>query len=318
MNNKAIKTAIAISIPIVLFYGYRKRVGGRAVPANLYYSKDKPVRLYGETVVITGANTGIGLETAKKMAELGARVIIATRSEIKAREAISTLPHKENVEFMYLDLSSLQSVKQFAVEFQQKKIQCNYLINNAGIFCAPHNLTKDGFEVQFQVNHLGHFLLVSLLMDNLIKNNARIINVSSTASEKGKINFDSFKTDGKPATVMELYRQSKLCNMLFSKELARRYPNKIISYSVDPGLVNTDIARNISYQKLVNISMWLFAKTPSQGSQTSIFAALCDKNEIPNGSYLCNCAVKENNNPLTRDLALQKIVGNFRRVCIYL
>jgi len=240
------------------------------------------------------------------MAELGARVIIATRSEIKAREAISTLPHKENVEFMYLDLSSLQSVKQFAAEFQQKKIQCNYLINNAGIFCAPHDLTKDGFELQFQVNHLGHFLLVSLLMDNLIKNNARVINVSSDSSEKGKINFDSFKTDGKPADVMELYQQSKLCNVLFTKELARRYPNKIISYSVHPGLVYTEIARYYPYPKLANIVMWFIAKTPFQGSQTSIFAALCDKNEIPNGSYLSNCAVKENSNPLTRDLALQK------------
>jgi len=253
------------------------------------------------------------------MAELGAKVIIAARSEFKAHEAISALPHKENIEFMYLDLSSLQSVKQFAVEFQKKKIQCNYLINNAGVFCPPHNLTKDGIEVQFQVNHLGHFLLVSLLQDNLMKNNARVINISSSFSEKSKINFDSFKTDGKPATLTDLYAQSKLCNVLFTNELARLYKNKIISYSVDPGLVNTDVFRNLGYKKLLSIPMWLFTKTPFQGAQTSIFAVLCDKNEIPNGSYLNNCAVKENSNPLTRDLALQKkIMGNIRRVCIYL
>jgi len=105
---------------------------------------------------------------------------------------------------------------------------------------------------------------------------------------------------------MELYQQSKLCNVLFTNELARRYPNKITTYSLHPGLVYTEIARNMSYQKLVNFFMWFIAKTPFQGSQTSIFAALCDKNEIPNGSYLSNCAVKENSNPLTRDLALQK------------
>jgi len=143
-------------------------------------------------------------------------------------------------------------------------------------------------------------------MDNLNKNKARIINISSSASNYGKLHFDLFKMDGKSETVQNLYRQSKLCNVLFTNELAKRYGNKITTYAVDPGLVNTNISHHVSYRPIVKRVMWWIAKTPIQGSQTAIFAVLCDKNDVPNGSFLKECAVTENTNPLTKDLALQK------------
>lgn len=224
----------------------------------------------------------------------------------KAKDAISKIPRNENIEYIHLDLLDLKSVKAFVVEIERRRYNINILINNAAVMMCPYSMTKDGFEIQFQTNHLSHFLLVQLLLPNLRKNKARVVNVSSLASERGKILFESLKTDGKPRSFQALYAQSKLCNVLFTMELAKRYGNDITSYSLHPGVINTELARYLGPLSIIKIVGYLLFKTPFQGAQTSLFAALCDRNEIPNGTYLADCAIKANPNPSTHDADLSK------------
>ncbi|RXN04132.1 retinol dehydrogenase 13-like protein [Labeo rohita] len=156
-------------------------------------------RLDGKTVLITGANTGIGKETAVDMAKRGARVILACRDmgrANKAAEEVRKRSGNDNVVVKMLDLNSLRSVRALAKDVQKTEDRLNILINNAGIMMCPHWRTEDGFEMQFGVNHLGHFLLTNLLLD-LLKKSApsRIVNVSSLAHESGKIHFDDINLE---------------------------------------------------------------------------------------------------------------------------
>jgi len=288
-------------------YLFRRYVAGGIVPERLYQSSDpKKERLEGQTAIVTGGNTGIGFETVQKLAQLGAKVILATRDEKKAKEAIAKMKRNENIEFIRLDLADLKTIKEFTNEIEKRKYQINILINNAAVMMCPNAITKDGFEIQFQTNHLAHFLLVQLLFPNLKRNKARIVNVSSLASERGQLRTESLKTDGSPRTPQALYSQSKLCNVLFTNELARRYGYDITTYSLHPGVINTELARHVGPMAIVkSIGFFLF-KTPFQGAQTSLFAALCDKNEVRNGSYLADCVLKYNPNPLSHDEDLGK------------
>uniref|UniRef100_A0A4W4G0H2 Uncharacterized protein n=1 Tax=Electrophorus electricus TaxID=8005 RepID=A0A4W4G0H2_ELEEL len=184
------------------------------------------VRLDGRTVIITGANTGIGKETACDMAKRGARVVMACRDFIKAEKAAAEIQRSTgnvNVVVRQLDLASLISVRKFVHEFITTEDRLDILINNAGVMMCPHSLTEDGFETQFAVNHLGHFLLTLLLLD-VLKRSApsRVINVSSIAHKGGKIHFDDLNFNQKPYNALVSYRQSKLANVLFTQELSRR------------------------------------------------------------------------------------------------
>uniref|UniRef100_A0A3P8WWJ6 Si:dkey-23o4.6 n=1 Tax=Cynoglossus semilaevis TaxID=244447 RepID=A0A3P8WWJ6_CYNSE len=170
------------------------------------------VRLDGKTVVITGANTGIGKETSREMARRGELMACRdlTRAE-SAAEEIREATGNGNVVIRHLDLASLHSVRQFAKDYVDSEDRLDILINNAGVMMCPKWLTEDGFETQLAVNHLGHFLLTNLLLPKL-KSSApsRVVNVSSIAHRGGRIDFD------------DLYQQSKLANVLFSRELARK------------------------------------------------------------------------------------------------
>jgi len=284
------------------FYLFRKWIAGGVVPARLYEK-----RLEGKTAIVTGANSGIGFETAQKLAELGARVVVGNRDELKSKEAISRMKNSNNIEFIKLDLTSFQSVRDFVNEFENKRhYECSILINNAGVMMCPHSITNDGFEIQFQTNHLAHFLLVNLLLKNLRRNKARIVNVSSMASHSGNINFNLWKTDGKPKSTTQLYQQSKLANVLFTYELVRRYGNDISSYSLHPGVINSELARHFTGVDIIRPIIGLAMKTNFQGAQTNLYAALVDKSEVENGSYLGDCKIKYNPNRAIRDLDLQK------------
>ncbi|XP_046875704.1 retinol-DH_like_SDR_c domain-containing protein [Hypomesus transpacificus] len=261
------------------------------------------VKLHGRTVVITGANTGIGKETARDMANRGARVILAcrdmTRAEMAAVE-IRQSTGNTNVVVRHLDLSSLLSVRRFAREFIASETRLDILINNAGVMMCPKSLTEDGCETQLAVNHLGHFLLTNLLL-NMLRSSApsRVVNVSSIAHQGGKIHLDDINFEKTPYDSLVSYRQSKLANLLFSRELARRNQGRgVTSFALHPGVIRTELGRYVQTRfpllsALLSAPALLLMKTPWQGAQTSIYCAVTQGLENKTGCYFSDCRVKE-------------------------
>lgn len=275
----------------------------RWVAGGWCYSK---ARLDGKTVLITGANTGIGKETAIDLAKRGAKVILACRNVDKAKSAqadIIRLSGNNNISVVELDLASLDSVRQCAQKIIEEVPRLDILINNAGVMACPRWETKDGFEMQLGTNHLGHFLFTNLLLD-LIKKSApaRIINLSSMAHEGGDIFLDDLMLT-KDYTAIKSYCQSKLANVLFSSELARRLEGTgITTYSLHPGGVDTDLQRHVGttwpWARIPFMIMGPFIrtflfKTALQGAQTSIYCAVDEKAGQETGLYYSDCAVKK-------------------------
>ena len=206
-------------------------------------------RLDGKTVIVTGANTGIGLETAVDLAGRGARVILACRSSEKGEKAAVEVRRRsgnDNVVFRLLDLSSLESVRRFASTMLDEEPQIDILINNAGVMACPYTKTVDGFEMQFGVNHLGHFLLTNLLLDRLKEAKAaRIVNVSLLGHRGGKINFDDMNYEHSKYNSISAYYNSKLANILFTRALAKRLEGTEVTVNVlHPGGVITELGRH--------------------------------------------------------------------------
>ncbi|XP_028821297.1 retinol dehydrogenase 12-like isoform X2 [Denticeps clupeoides] len=252
------------------------------------------VRLDGKTVLITGANTGIGKETAIDLAKRGARIIMACRDMEKADTALREVidaSGNQDVVTRKLDLSDTKSIRQFAEDINKEK-QVNILINNAGVMVCPYGKTADGFEMQIGVNHMGHFLLTYLLLD-LIKRSApaRIVNVSSVAHQWGSINLEDINSE-KDYEKKRAYSQSKLANVLFTRSLAKKLQgSRVNTYVLHPGVVQTDLWRHLS--KPQQAVMWLvspFTKTSVQGAQTTIFCAVAPELESESGAYYSDCA----------------------------
>ena len=257
--------------------------------------------LNGMTVIITGSNTGIGKETARDLARRGARVILACRNVQKAKEVAKKIQDEtgnKQVLVKELDLAALKSVRNFSNEIHETEERLDVLINNAGIMRCPYWKTEDGFEMQLGVNHLGHFLLTNLLVDMLEKSkSSRIVNVSSLAHARGNINFDDLQSEENYSPGLA-YAQSKLANVLFTRELSKRLEGKgVIAVALHPGVVKTDLARHLSISKSWLASTilfplaWLFFKTPTQGAQTSIHCAVAD--DVESGLYYSDCKPKE-------------------------
>ncbi|XP_078594313.1 uncharacterized protein LOC144872078 [Branchiostoma floridae x Branchiostoma japonicum] len=263
-------------------------------------------RLDGKTVVITGANTGIGKETARDIAKRGARVILACRDLTKAEAAAAEIRQDTgngNVVTEKMDLASLKSVREFALKVNTRESRLDILINNAGIMACPQWKTEDGFEMQFGTNHLGHFLLTNLLMDKLKKSApSRVVNVSSGAHEQGTINFDDINLE-KTYTPWGAYGQSKLANVLFTKELDRKLKGSgVTTYSLHPGVINTELSRNMDaafgwgftlLSPVLSAAVRLFGKSVQQGAQTTIHCAVEEGLEGFSGQYFADCAPKE-------------------------
>ncbi|XP_062297206.1 retinol dehydrogenase 12, like [Scomber scombrus] len=252
-------------------------------------------RLEDQTVVITGANTGIGKETAIDLAKRGARVIIACRDMEKAQEAVKeviTNSGNENVVCMKLDLSDIRSIREFAEAINKDEPKLNILINNAGVMVCPYGKTADGFEMQIGVNHMGHFLLTHLLID-LIKRSApaRIVTVSSMAHSWGSINLEDINSE-KSYDKKAAYSQSKLANVLFTRSLAKKLEGTgVTTYSLHPGVVQTDLWRHLNGpQQFVMKMVSPFTKTSVQGAQTTIYCAVEPKLEKESGGYYSDCA----------------------------
>lgn len=262
---------------------------------NLFRPWSSAAKLNDKTVVITGANTGIGKETALDLAKRGARVIMACRDMEKAQTALKEVIEgsgNQNVILMKLDLSDTKSIREFADTINKEEAKLNILINNAGVMVCPYGKTADGFEMQIGVNHIGHFLLTNLLID-LIKQStpARIITVSSMAHTWGIINLEDINSE-KNYDKKKAYSQSKLANILFTRSLAKKLQGTgVTAYALHPGVVKTDLWRHLNGpQQVVMKLISPFTKNSVQGAQTTIYCAVEPSLETESGGYYSDCA----------------------------
>jgi NAD(P)-dependent dehydrogenase (short-subunit alcohol dehydrogenase family) len=244
----------------------------------------------GKTVIITGANTGIGFETAKSLYEKGAHVILACRDIIKAKSAIDKIAKQSDtgkIEAAVLDLSSLSSVSRFAHAFREKGIPLHLLINNAGIMNPPLTFTAEGFESQYGVNFLGHFALSAHLYPLLAKEEgARIVTLTSLAYTYGIIDFDNLRSE-KSYDAFREYCQSKLANILFTLELQRRIlskGDKVLSVAAHPGVTKSELSRHMSTEEINGFSERLGPPMEvAQGALSILYAAVSP--DVVNGGF---------------------------------
>jgi NAD(P)-dependent dehydrogenase (short-subunit alcohol dehydrogenase family) len=246
------------------------------------YSTSQIPDLTGTTVVITGANSGLGLETAKALAAHGASVTIAVRSATRGAEAAKEIGH--DTEVRSLDLASLESVRAFAADWGELGI--DILINNAGVMYTPLLRTQEGFELQIGTNHLGHFALTNLLLPNIT---GRVVTVSSVAHRGGKIDLGDLNWEQRPYNFFSAYNQSKLANLLFTSELQRRLSaigSDVIATAAHPGYAATNLTSHTGSAikgAVMAISDVLLAQSAAKGALPTIYAAVED---IPGDTYV--------------------------------
>jgi NAD(P)-dependent dehydrogenase (short-subunit alcohol dehydrogenase family) len=267
------------------------------MPDAKYWSDAHLPDLAGKTVVITGANSGIGYEAAAVMAAHHANTILACRSMEKAHAAAANIRstiHGAAVEVMELDLAQLASVHAFAAAFHRTHRRLDVLCNNAGVMAIPYRRTADGFEMQFGTNHLGHFALTGLLLDLLISTpGARVVTVSSSAHHIGWMRFDDLQGERSYQKWLA-YGQSKLANLLFAFELQRRCSSAeggIVSVGCTPGYADTNlqsVGPRMDGSALME-SMWSFtnrwlAVSAAMGALPTLYAATAP--ELNGGEYV--------------------------------
>ncbi|HET8911705.1 MAG TPA: oxidoreductase [Ktedonobacteraceae bacterium] len=249
-------------------------------------AKDIP-DLQGYTVIVTGANSGLGLQTTRAIAAKRAHVIMACRNLEKGQQALNSVEAQipgASVELAELDLASLESVRLFVAKFREKQTQLNLLFNNAGVMAIPRAETKDGFEMQFGTNHLAHYALTGLLLPTLLATpHSRVVNTTSFARKFGKINFDDLNRTQKYGR-WEAYGQSKQANLLFTFELQRRLAEahaQTISVAAHPGYANTNLQAtsvNTSSARLEGFfyaigGTWM-AQSAQMGALPQLFAGI--------------------------------------------
>ncbi|KAJ8733302.1 hypothetical protein PYW08_001600 [Mythimna loreyi] len=271
--------------------------------------------LVGKVTIVTGGNKGIGYETAKNLAERGARVILACRNEglgIAARDQIIKATGNTDVHYRQLDLSSLASVRAFADGVIKTEKRLDILINNAGVFEVDNVKTEDGLSLGAQTNHFGPFLLTNLLMP-LLKTSApsRIVTVSSEAHKNGKVEFDNLNSEKETKetySFLNLYANTKLYNILMTVELTRRLEGTgVTANCLHPGLVETEILQLKSFwvRMLLPLAM-NFSKNSWEGAQTSIYLAVSREVNGVSGKYFADCKETKVLTPLAEDKNLAR------------
>ncbi|MDF2668976.1 MAG: Retinol dehydrogenase 13 [Paenibacillus sp.] len=241
--------------------------------------------------IVTGANSGMGLATSIELAKQGAFVIMACRSEERGRKALEQARQQsgsDRLELMLCDLGLLASIRSFALTVTTTYPNIDTLINNAGVVALKRQTTSDGFEAMIGVNHLGHFLLTNLLLEALQHSpQGRIVNVSSSAYKIGRIDFDDpHLTRG--YTVWRGYSQSKLANLLFTRELARRLQGtRVTVNAVHPGAVGTSLGvdRQTGFGQMIHSLLRPFFLNPAQGAETAIYLATSPEVTGVSGEY---------------------------------
>jgi len=247
------------------------------------------------TVLVTGGNTGIGLETAAALAAKGFRVVLTARDPAKGRYAVEEIRRRHtdaDVAAMELDLAGLADVRSFAACFLERFPQLDVLVNNAGVWLDRRSVTADGFETMFQVNHLGPFLLTNLLLERLKGSApARIVNVASEAHRFSRLDFDDLQSE-RGFRGMRAYLRTKLCNILFTRELARRLLGTgVTANSLHPGTVRpsrTRMARDGDTHGLFAVGVRIsapFCLSPAKGAETTVYLASSPDVEDHTGEY---------------------------------
>ncbi|SEO21027.1 NAD(P)-dependent dehydrogenase, short-chain alcohol dehydrogenase family [Halorientalis persicus] len=252
----------------------------------------------GRTAVVTGANSGLGFEATKALAQKGAHVVMACRSLDRARSArdeIRDAVDGASLEVMELDLGDLGSVRSFAERFRAEQSALHMLCNNAGVMAIPRRETADGFEMQFGVNHLGHFALTGLLLDQLEQTpgETRVVTQSSGVHERGDIGFDDLQSESE-YDKWGAYAQSKLANLLFAYELDRRFRAanaSVTSVGCHPGYAATNLQRRGPEMEGSTLRLWLMkianrvvAQSPAQGALPLLYAATAP--DVDGGDYI--------------------------------
>jgi NAD(P)-dependent dehydrogenase (short-subunit alcohol dehydrogenase family) len=234
----------------------------------------------GRTVIVTGANSGIGRAAASELAGAGARVVLAVRDTEKGTAAAAGMPGETEVR--ELDLANLESVRRFAAGFDG---EIGILINNAGVMVPPLGRTADGFELQFGTNHLGHFALTNLLLERIT---GRVVTVSSTGHRMGRIDFDDLNWERRSYRRWSAYGQSKLANLLFTSELQRRLTaagSAVIATAAHPGYAATNLQFHSGlslFETISRLGNRLLAQDEIAGALPTLYAAVAD---IPGDSF---------------------------------
>lgn len=271
------------------------------------------MQMTGKTCIVTGSNSGIGKETALALAELGATIVMVVRSEEKGKSALKDIVSQtgnNSVDLMICDMSSMASIRSFAVEFKKKYSRLDVLVNNAGAEFANREVTGEGFERTFAVDYLAPFLLTHELLD-LLKASvpSRIVNVASGLAKNGKVNFDDLQNE-KNYKAMQAYSNAKLMLIMWTYELSRRLAGSGITANVlMPGFVATNLGKNSgSRASAIMFSlvrpMQISAK---KGAETSVFLASAD--EVANVTGKCFSKKKEAETcPISYDQEVQKLL----------
>ena len=264
------------------------------------------VDLSGKTALVTGASGGLGLETARALARVGAAVVLAARDPAKTEGAVRAV--RESVpdallEVLELDLASLASVRAAAKRFLGSHERLDLLVNNAGVMATPFGRTADGFELQLGTNHLGHFLLTSLLAPALLAATpARIVNLTSGGHMISDVHWDDPNFERHDYDKWAAYGQSKTANVLFTIELERRLgPRGVHAYAVHPGMIATDLGRHLTPADMAALGEMAksapgggglppFKSIPA-GAATTVWAATAPELAESGGRYLADCEV---------------------------
>jgi NAD(P)-dependent dehydrogenase (short-subunit alcohol dehydrogenase family) len=257
----------------------------------------------GKTVVVTGGNSGIGLETAAALAQMGARVVLTARSASRGQAAVQALADRSSgarpVELVVFDLADLSSVRAGAAELLERCSRIDVLVNNAGLILTERSETVDGYESTLAINHLGPFLLTNLLLPRLIESApSRIVNVASTAHNAARkgMPFDDLQSTGRYAP-MRVYGESKLANMLFTTELAARLAGQgVTANSLHPGTVRTGYGADGDAKGLLALGLKIarpFFLSPEKGARTSVYLASSPEVAQTTGLYFAKCKPKK-------------------------
>jgi NAD(P)-dependent dehydrogenase (short-subunit alcohol dehydrogenase family) len=262
-------------------------MAARGAQVSRTWTRDDVPDQAGRVAVVTGANTGIGYETARALAHAGAHVTLACRSRQKGEAAAGRIAAEQprgRAVFAGLDLADLDSVRDFAEAFTKAQRRLDLLVNNAGVMVPPASRTRQGFELQLGVNHLGHFALTLRLLGLLRATpGCRVVTVSSSAHRLGKMDFDDLDFTARGYDAWAAYGQSKLANLLFTFELQRRFEAEgleAMAVAAHPGWTGTDLQRHAWYMRWLNR---LVAMPPAQGALPTLRAATAP--DVRGGDY---------------------------------